>query len=414
MKEFLAAIVRLRAFEALRYREYRLLSYGQLFGNLGTWMDEVTRGWLIYQLTDSAAQLGLVRGIQLIPLLLLLPLAGSAADRYSRKALLIIAQIVMGTVFAATALLIFTDLIRPWHVYVTAILVGSMQVFQLPTRAAMVSDTVPSEYLTNAMGLNAVLFNMARIVGPALAGALIAASGTGSAFSVQAACLFLATAWTVQMRLPQRHSDGAHKPHRESFGRSIIEGWKFSWRSEPVRAGIMCTMIVSLFIYPFTTLLPVFARDLLGVGARGQGFLLTAMGIGALISAGLIASAGHRMTRGVVMLGSSILYGFVVVIFAASPWFALSLAVMAVAGLCHVNANGLVSTVVQSYSPAEFRGRAMAMFNMNQVFATAGSMLIGALSVSLGPRWAVTVMGVAGSLAIITMYVALPHARHVK
>jgi predicted MFS family arabinose efflux permease len=216
------------------------------------------------------------------------------------------------------------------------------------------------------------------------------------------------------MRLSERHSDDTHRPRRESFGQSIIEGWKFSWRSGPVRAGIMCTMIVSLFIYPFTTLLPVFARDLLGVGARGQGFLLTAMGVGALISAGLIASAGHRMTRGIVMLGSSILYGFVVVIFAASPWFALSLGVMVVAGLCHVHANGLVSTVIQSYSPAEFRGRAMAMFNMNQVLATAGSMLIGALSVSLGPRWAVAAMGVAGSLAIIAMYVALPHARHIK
>lgn len=377
-------------------------------------MDEVTRGWLIYQLTDSAAQLGLVRGVQLIPLLLLLPLAGSAADRYSRRTLLLVSQAGMGAVFAAMALLVFTDLIRPWHVYVAAVLAGAMQVFQQPVRAAMVSDTVPLEYLTNAMGLNALLFNMARIVGPALAGALIAASGTGSAFSVQAACLFLATAWTVQFRSPRRHSEGARQLHRESFGQSIIEGWKFSWRSEPVRAGIICTMIVSLFIVPFTTLLPVFARDLLGVGASGQGFLLTAMGLGALVSAGLIASAGHRMTRGTVMLGSATLYGFMLVIFAASPWFSLSLAIMAVAGLFHVNANALVNTVIQSYSPAEFRGRTMAMFNVNQAVATGGSMLIGALSVSLGPRWAVAAMGIAGSLAIITMAAALPRARHIK
>ena len=114
------------------------------------------------------------------------------------------------------------------------------------------------------------------------------------------------------------------------------------------------------------------------------------------------------------MLGSATLYGLMLVIFAASPWFSLSLAIMAVAGLFHVNANALVNTVIQSYSPAEFRGRAMAMFNMSQALATAGSMLIGALSVSLGPRWAVAAMGVAGSLAIITMYVALPHARHIK
>jgi MFS family permease len=414
MNAFLATIVRLRAFEALRYREYRLLSYGLFFGNIGTWMDEVTRGWLIYQLTDSAVQLGLVRGVQLLPLLLLSPLAGGAADRHSRKILLLVAQITNGFVFAAMAVLIFTGLVQPWHVYVTAILVGCMQAFQQPARASMISDAVPLEYLTNAIGLSSLLFNLARILGPALAGALIVASGTGGAFSVQAACLLLATVWTAQLRPSQRHSDGAHQPHRESFGQSIIEGWKFSWRTETIRAGILCTMIVSLLMLPFTTLLPVFARDLLGVGASGQGFLLTAMGVGALISSGLIASAGHRLPRGMVMLGSSMLYGFVLVIFAASSWFALSLAVMVVVGLCHVHANALVNTVILSYSPAEFRGRTMAMFSMSQVLSTAGSMLIGAVSGALGPRWAVAAMGVAGSLGIITLYLALPHARHIK
>ena len=114
------------------------------------------------------------------------------------------------------------------------------------------------------------------------------------------------------------------------------------------------------------------------------------------------------------MLGSSMLYGIVLVIFSASPWFALSLAVMVVAGLCHVHSNALVQTVIQSYSPAEFRGRTLAMFSMSMMLTTVGSMLIGALSVLLGPRWAVAAMGVAGSLAMITMYVAMPNARHIK
>jgi MFS family permease len=414
MNGFLAAMLRLRAFEALRYREYRLLSYGQVSGNMGMWMDEVTRGWLIYQLTDSAVQLGLVRGIQLIPFLLLSPLAGSAADRYSRKAQLLIAQSLNVLVYAATALLIFTGLIRPWHVYLTAFLVAVVQVFQQPARAAMISDTVPPEYLTNAIGLGALVFNLARIVGPAVAGALIFVSGTGGAYSVQAAFLCLATVWTLQLRPVRRPPDGARKPHKESFGQSIIEGWKFSWRSEPVRAGILCTMLVSLLIVPFTTLLPVFARDLLGVGAKGQGFLLTAMGFGALISAALIASAGHRLPRGMLMLGSSMLYGLVLVVFAASPWFALSLLAMVAAGLCHVHANALVQTVIQSYSPAEFRGRTLAIFSMSQVFTTAGAMLIGALSLLLGARWAVAAMGVAGSFTMITLYVAMPRARHIR
>src|SRR5262245_37492708 len=166
-------LVRLRAFEALRHREYRLIWYAQIFASMGTWMDQVTRGWLIYELTDSALQLGLVRGIQAIPFLLLSPVAGSVADRYSRKMQVVLTQIANGIVLAATAALIFTGQIRPWHVYVTAVLIAIVQVFLQPARAALISDSVPPNNLTNAIGLNAVVFNAARSTGPALAGVLI-------------------------------------------------------------------------------------------------------------------------------------------------------------------------------------------------------------------------------------------------
>ena len=414
MKAAVAALMRIRAFGALRYPQYRLLSYVQIFSNVGTWMEEVTRGWLIYQLTDSVFQLGLVRGVQLLPLMLLSPLAGSAADRYSRKTLLLVAQGASVTVFAVMAVLIFTGLVRPWHVYLAAVLAGATQVFQQPARASLVSDTVPLEYLTNAIGLNSLIFNMARIGGPVVAGALIAAWGTGSAYTVQAVCLLLATAWTLQLRPQQRHGDAARHAQRESFGQSILEGWRFSWRSAPVRAGLMCTLIVSLLIAPFTTLLPVFARDLFQVGAAGQGLMLTAMGLGALVSSGLIAFIGHKITRGRVMLESSMLYGIVLVVFAFSPWFSLSLAVMVLAGLFHVHANALVHTVIQSHSPSEFRGRTMALFNMTQLLSTAGGMLLGVVASWLGPQWAVAVLGLTGSVAIALLSRALPHARQIK
>jgi MFS family permease len=414
MWTFFSAIRGHRAFKALHYRDFRLITYSQIFGNVGTWMDELSRGWLIYQLTDSVVQLGLVRGVQLIPLLFLAPFAGSAADRYSRKTLLVVAQSAHTLIFAAMALLIFTGLVEPWHVYVVAILAGMAQVIQQPARSSMVSDTVPLEYLTNAIGLTSLIFNGARLVGPALAGAIIAASNTGGAFAVQAVCLFMATVWTMQLRPLSALANGAHKAQRESFVKSIIEGWKFAWRNETVRAGILCTTIVSMLMFPFTTLLPVFARDLLGVGASGQGLLLAAMGVGALISAGIIAIAGHRLARGKVMLGSSLIYGLLLVIFAASPWYTLSLAVMVVIGLCHVHANALVHTVIQSYSPAEYRGRTMALFNMSQMLNTAGSMLIGVLAVSLGPRGAVAAIGVSGALAIVLLTWLMPRARHIQ
>ncbi len=377
-------------------------------------MDQVTRGWLIYELTDSALQLGLVRGIQAIPFLLLSPVAGSAADRYSRKTQVVVAQFVNGLVYAVTALLIVAGRIRPWHVYATALVMAVAQVFQQPARAAMVADAVPPENLTNAIGLNSVVFNIARSTGPALAGVLIVMFGTAGSYSVQAVFFLLATVWTLQ--LSGRHSGAraGRSAHGESFARSIVEGWKFSWQNEAVRTGLLVVMFASLFIVPFTALLPVFARDLLGVGATGQGLLLTAMGVGALCSAFLIATVGDRLPRGMLMLGGVILYGLAIILFAASPWFKLSLVLMAIVGLCHISAHALVQTVIQSYSPSEFRGRMTAIFHMSQVVMTVGSMLIGALATLWGAPWAVASMGAVGSLAMIAIYIALPRARHIR
>ncbi|MET0503653.1 MAG: MFS transporter [Candidatus Binatia bacterium] len=412
----LAFVLRFKTFEALRHREYRLIWYGQVFASMGTWMDQVTRGWLIYELTDSALQLGLVRGVQAIPMLLLSPVAGSAADRYSRKMQVVTTQTADGILFAALALLIFTGLIQPWHVYVTAVLMAIVQTFLQPARAALISDAVPPKNLTNAIGLNAVVFNAARSTGPALAGVLIAKFGTGGAYAVQALFFFMATIWTAQLGSARKAADGTRNPsgHKESFGQSIVEGWKFSWRNEVVRTALLIVMFVSLFIGPFTTLLPVFARDILHVGAAGQGLLLTAMGVGALCSAVLIASAGDRLPRGIIMLGSVMLYGFFTVMFAASPWFWLSVVLMVIIGLCHVHSHALVQTVIQSYSPAEFRGRTMAIFHMSQVVLTVGAMLFGALSSMLGAQWAVASMAAVGALIMIGISLALPAARSIR
>ncbi len=410
----LDALLRLRALEALRHREFRLLWYGNVFGSMAVWMDQVARGWLIYELTDSPLQLGLVRGIQAIPFLLLSPVAGTAADRYSRKMQVLVAQTVDGLLYAALAILIITGEIQPWHVYVTALGMASVQTFQHPSRAAMIADVVPPGYLTNAIGLNAVVFNVSRSTGPALAGVLIAVFGTASSYAVQAIFYFLATIWTVMLRPTDHASAGSGAAHRESFGRSIVEGWKFSWRNEAIRTGLLIAMFASLFIIPFTTLLPVFARDLLGVGASGQGLLLTAMGAGALCSAVLIASVGDQLPRGALMLGGVALYGLAVIAFSASPWFELSLVLMGVGGLCHVSSHALVQTVIQTYSPSEFRGRTMAIFHMSQVVLTVGSMLIGALSSLVGAQWAVASMSAAGMVAMLAIYVALPRARLIR
>jgi predicted MFS family arabinose efflux permease len=235
-----------------------------------------------------------------------------------------------------------------------------------------------------------------------------------SCYAVQAVFYLVAIVWTLQLRSDQSAASRSRAAHGDSFSQSIIEGWTFSWRTEEVRAGLLIMMCASLFIIPFTTLLPVFARDLLGVGATGQGGLLTAMGLGALCSAVLLASLGDRLPRGLLMLGGVTMYGLSVVAFAASPSFRLSLGLMTLVGLAHVSSHALVQTVVQTYSPSAFRGRTMAIFHMSSVVMTLGSMLAGTLAALLGARWAAAVMGAAGALIMVAITVALPRARCIR
>jgi len=412
----LSALLRLRTFAALRHRDFRLLWVGEAATAMAIWMDQVARGWLMYELTNSPVQLGLVHGVQALPFLVLSPVAGSVADRYPRKQQLVVTQVLAGVMYVVLALLILTGRIRPWHVYATAFGMAMVQAFHHPARAAMVADAVPPGQLTNAIGLTSIMFNVARSTGPALAGFLIATLGTASCYAVQVGFYLLAIVWTLQLRpVPSASTSGwGRSAHQASFGQSIVEGWTFSWHTEAVRAGLLIVMGASLFIMPFTTLLPVFARDLLGVGATGQGGLLTAMGMGALCSAVLVASLGDRLPRGLLMLGGVTVYGLSVVAFAASPSFQLSLGLMTIVGLAHVSSYALVQTVVQTYSPSAFRGRTMAIFHMSSVVVTLGSMLAGTLAALVGARWAVASMGAAGALLTLTIAVALPRARLIR
>ena len=254
--------------------EYRLIWYAQIFASQATWMDQVARGWLLYELTNSTLQLGLVRGVQAIPILLLSPLAGSIADRYSRKNQVLVAQIVDGVLFAIVAALIFAGRIEPWHVYVTAFGMSVVQAFQQPSRAAMIGDAVPVSHLTNAIGLNSIIFNVSRSAGPAIAGLLIAVVGTGGAYTRPSGLLLSSDHLDNSVELRPQRFERARRANLAMTNRSrksIIEGWKFSWRNEAVRASLLIVAFSSIFIIPFMTLLPVFARDILHVGATGQG-----------------------------------------------------------------------------------------------------------------------------------------------
>ena len=185
-------------------------------------------------------------------------------------------------------------------------------------------------------------------------------------------------------------------------------------RKVEVRSGLLVVIIAALFMIPFSTLLPVFARDLLHVGAQGQGLLLTSMGIGALCSSLVIASIGDRMPRGLFIIGGIALYGVLLMIFAASSSFPLSMVLMFLIGLCHVTSHALIQIVVQSYSPSEFRGRTMAIFHMTQVILVVGAMFVGGLASLIGARWAAIWMSLTGTALMIAIYVLMPRARRIK
>jgi len=409
------SVLRFPLFDAVHHRDFRYLWLGQSCTSMAMWMDQVARSWLLYELTSSAWQLGLLQGLQALPMLLLSPVAGTAADRYDRKLQIMAVQILDAVMYAILAALIITGQIQPWHVYVSAVFHSIVSTFHQPARAAMVSDAVPPRDLTNAIALTSVSFNVSRSAGPALAGMLIALVSTAACYTVEGLLYLAATLVTIplpaRLRFPDRASVRQSRAH--SFASNIVEGWRFSWRNDTVRSALLVVTSAALFILPFAALLPVFARDILGVGAPGQGLLLTAMGVGAFCSSVVVAALGDRLPRGMIMLGGVVLYGLTVILFAHSTLFALSIALMVVAGLFHVTTHTLTQIVVQAYTPPEFRGRTMAILQQTHVVQMGGGLVLGGVAALLGAPMAITVMATIGTLVAVAIFATVPEARRI-
>jgi MFS family permease len=412
----LGALLRIRTFEALQFREYRLYWASRVGNSIAFWMEMVASGWLMYQLTNSPLQLGLVQAIRAIPVLLLSPLAGTFADRYGRKTQLIAAQLINAVGAATLGVLILTGLIEPWHIYSMGLVTAVTQVFQHPAQLAMMPETVDRARLTNAVGLNSMAFNSSRTLGPALAGVLIAVATAGGAYLAEAFILVTSTLATFMMRIPNRPPvfGGAHGSQGLSFWQSTTDGWKYIAQNPTIRACMMVSAVSSLLGQPQQALLPVFARDVLGVGAPGQGLLLTAMGIGALGAGILIASFGDSLPKGKYMLGGTAFLGVALVVFSFSHWFPVSLAIMVVLGLMNPASHALVQTVLQAQSAPEMRGRVMGAWQQNNVLVTAGSLMAGSLATVWGAQWTVGVMGTLCAIGVLAVFLLVPHVRTIR
>lgn len=404
---FLQKLRNIGTFDSLTLRDYRLLWLGQLSTSMGQWMDQTARSWLIYELTGSPLQLGLVSAVRGAPLLIFGVIAGVFADRYGRKAQLIISQAVNVVLNAILATLILTGRIEVWHIYVTGFLSGTVQAFQQPARQVLINDLVGGKHLMNAIALNSTAFNISRSVGPALCAVLIKSFGVDMSYYAQAGLYAFATIWTVQMKVPKPAVTG-HLPlgtAEQSLFSSMKEGFAYIASNKLILSLMVLALAPILLGMPYVSLMPIFAVDVFQGDANTQGLLLSMAGIGAILGALIIASLGNRQGNGKLMIAGAACFGLSLVLFSQSPILQMALVFTFLAGLSNNAYMSQNQTILQMQTPSNLRGRVMGVYMLNRGLMPLGSLIAGALASLLGGPWAVTIMG--GSCLFVAIGVAI-------
>lgn len=396
----------IHTFDSLRFRDYRLLWLGHLFTSMGQWMDQVARMWLIYSMTHSPLQLGLISATRGLPLLFFGVIAGATADRYGRKMQLITSQIGNAVLNVILAVLIVTGTVHPWHVYVTGFLAGVMQAFQLPARQVLINDVVERDYLLNAISLNSAAFNLSRSVGPAVSGLLIKLWDVDFCYFAQAVLYFLATVWTMQMVVPMRvksRRDADGDAAQTSFFGGIREGMAYVIKQKVVLALLLLGLIPAILGMPFVSLMPMFAIDVFRGDSATQGLLLTMIGVGALIGSLGMASLGRGQGSGKLLIGGAAGFGLSLLLFAYSPTLWIALLFVLLAGFFISSYMTQNQTILQLIVPSEFRGRVLGIYMLDRGLMPLGSLLAGFLAHFLGAPLAVAIMGISCFLVAVSV-----------
>ena len=384
------------AFAALRHRNFRVFYLGHLLSLSGGWMQTTAQGWLALELTNSELLLGVVTAVMSVPTLLFGLYAGVVADRRDKRVIILVAQTF--ALIAALGLAVLTDLqlIDYGSLLALVFVIGTANAFEVPTRQSFFADLVGEEDLPNAIALNSVAFNATRIVGPAVAGVLIGAVGLAACFYVNAASYLAVIAGLLLMRLPRRVA----APTTSSTLEHLREGLAFIRGDRLVRTLVWLIAAMSMTAFPYVVLLPVFARDVLEVGASGLGWLFSATGAGAM-AAGLTLAAGRaRVPRGKLIVSACAAFAVLLMCFAISPWFPLSLVLLAFAGFTMILNNASLNALLQSRTPDHLRGRVMSVYVFMFVgTAPVGALGAGALAHAIGSS--LTLVFGAGALLVI-------------
>ena len=343
----------------LRHRNFRLFASGQIISLVGTWVQNVSEAWLVYRLTGSSAALGLVRFAGLAPIFVLALVGGDWADRANRRAILIGTQTAAMLLAFILAALCFTDQARVWIIVLLAAMLGVVNAIDNPTRQSFVVEMVGKEDLPSAIGFNSSMFHTARIIGPGVAGALLATVGEAWCFTLNGLSFLAVIACLALMRLP----DTPRPAPQGQFLSRIKAGVAFAWTNPAIRSLLALVAVTSLFGSSFLVLMPVVAREVLGRGADGYSLLVTAAGVGSLMGALILTM---RRNTGLWALRSvaSLAFGLTLVLFSFSTVFWLSILLAVPAGLFMILLMATSNTLVQTLTPDDMRGRVMALFAM--------------------------------------------------
>ncbi len=381
-------------FRALRHRNFQLFFSGQFISLTGTWMQSVAQSWLVYRLTGSVVLLGMIGFASQIPVFLLAPIGGTFADRHNRQKILIFTQSAAMALASVLAVLTLTGLVHIWHLFVIAAGFGVANAFDIPTRQAFAVDMVGKEDLINAIALNSSMFNGARIVGPAIAGILVAAVGEGWCFFGNAVSYIAVIAGIVMMRIER-----SDRPRKGSTIKHIAEGFRFVYETAPVRALLLLLGLVSLMGMPYAVLMPIFADQYLGGGSSTLGFLMGASGLGALLAALALASRKHVFGLGKWIAFACAGLGTALILFSVSRNFYLSLVLLVPVGFSMMTQMSSSNTLVQAMVPDTLRGRVMSVYSMMFMgLAPFGALLAGMLAGYIG---AAETVALGGAVCIV-------------
>jgi MFS family permease len=390
---------------ALRFPAYRWFLTGIFLSNLGSWMASTSQGWLVLDLTDSEALLGLVSAAAAAPILLLSLWAGVLADRVDRRKLLVGSQVAGGMLMGVLAVLVTTGLVEYWQILLIAFAVGSCIALGNPAFQAVVPSLVDRAAVGNAVALNSAQFNLARIVGPVVAGIVIALGGTAFGFWANAAMVLVLAA--IVWRLPVGRS-GTETAAQASLWSNLMDGIRYVLGTRPLSTLVLLAAAPTLFVLPYIALLPVYARDILDIGAPGLGLLSGAIGIGALVGAIAVAVTRPRRSGRLLVAGLATA-GVGVAVFGVSTSLPVSLAALVAVGAAQVAYFATTMTLIQALSPGRLRGRVMSLYILTSWgVLPIGNVVAGVVAEQAGAWIALVGGGVLTLLVLALTLVARP------